>query len=51
MDTRIEVPATSDEHLDETMDDLIDEIHRIASDKACWVETLITDPATGQTWD
>ncbi|WP_286811119.1 tyrosine-type recombinase/integrase, partial [Marinobacter sp. UBA2678] len=48
---RIEVPATSDEHLDETMDDLIDEIHRIASDKACWVETLITDPATGQTWD
>jgi hypothetical protein len=30
---------------------LIDEVHRIASDKACWVETLITDPATGQTWD
>jgi len=50
-DYRIEVPATSDEQLDEMMDDLIDEIHRIASDKACWVETLITDPATGQAWD
>ncbi|WP_227539407.1 hypothetical protein [Marinobacter sp. Arc7-DN-1] len=50
-DYRIEVPATSDEQLDEMMDDLIDEIHRIASDKACWVETLIKDPATGQAWD
>ena len=50
-DYRIEVPATSDEQLDEMMDDLIDEIHRIASDKACWVETLIRDPATGQAWD
>ena len=50
-DYRIEVPATSDEQLDEMMDDLIDEIHRIASDKACWVETRIKDPATGQAWD
>ncbi len=41
----IQVPATSDDQLDEMMDDLIDEIHRIASDKACWVETLITDTA------
>ena len=47
----IKVPATSDDQLDEMMDDLIDEIHRIASDKACWVEALITDPATWQAWE
>jgi hypothetical protein len=47
----IQVSAASDDQLDEWLDDLIDEIHRIASDKVCWVETLITDLATGQAWD
>ncbi|MFE8070008.1 site-specific integrase [Marinobacteraceae bacterium S3BR75-40.1] len=48
---RIQVAAESEEALDEQLYDLIDEMHQIASDQACWIETLIKDPQSGQVWD
>lgn len=48
---RIRASAGTEDALDEQLDDLIDEMHQIASDKGCWIETQITDPASGQVWD
>lgn len=48
---QIRVEANTDDQLEEQLYELIDEMHQIASDKGCWIEIMITDPATGETWD
>ncbi len=39
------------EHLDEVLDELLQQMHALANDHQCMLEVMIMDPATGATWD
>jgi integrase len=47
----LSIPAASRDDLDETIDGLLDEMHRIASDNHCFLETSFHEPATGSRWN
>lgn len=47
----IQLPTASEEAKDERLYDLLEEIHHLAEDQACWVEAHITDPISGRVWD
>jgi len=51
--TRYNITVTHEgpEHLDEILDDLLQQMHSLANDHRCILETTIFDPDSGTTWD
>jgi len=39
------------EQLDETLDEMLHQMHALANDHQCMLEAIIKDPSTGRTWD
>lgn len=48
---QISVPTPSSDTLDEHLYTLLDELHRIADARECFLEAVCRDPATGRHWD
>ena len=48
---RIAVPTPSTDILDDHLYTLLDELHRIADARECFLEAVCRDPATGRHWD
>ena len=48
---RISVPTPSADILDDHLYALLDELHRIADAKECFLEAVCRDPASGRHWD
>ena len=48
---RISVPTPSSNILDDHLYALLDELHRIADARECFLEAICRDPATGRHWD
>lgn len=48
---QISVPTPSTDTLDEHLYTLLDELHRIADARECFLEAVCRDPATGRHWD
>ncbi len=47
----LKIPCPSREDLDETIYTLLDDMHRIATDNHCFLETSFHEPAAGAHWD
>lgn len=47
---RLTIVHASPEMLEESIDALLDEMHQIANNHQCYLEAILTDPLTGQTW-
>jgi hypothetical protein len=47
----LKIQCPSREALDDTIYSLLDDMHRIASDNHCFLETSFHEPATGAHWD
>jgi len=45
------VPTPSSDTLDDHLYALLDELHRIADTRECFLEAVCRDPATGRHWD
>ncbi|MGE4369408.1 site-specific integrase [Azospira oryzae] len=48
---QISVPTPSTDVLDDHLYALLDELHRIADTRECFLEVVCRDPATGRHWD
>ena len=48
---RLEVEHRGADHLNEIMDDLLQELHTMANDRDCFIEVSLHDPETQHTWD
>jgi hypothetical protein len=48
---QISVPTPSTDILDDHLYTLLDELHRIADARECFLEAVCRDPATGRHWD
>lgn len=48
---QISVPTPSTDALDDHLYALLDELHRIADARECFLEAVCRDPATGRHWD
>lgn len=48
---RITISHEGAEHLDEIIDELLQQMHALANDHQCMLEATILDLATGSTWD
>ena len=48
---QISVPTPSTDILDDHLYTLLDELHRIADTRKCFLEVICRDPATGRHWD
>lgn len=48
---RISIPTPSDDILDDHLYALLDELHRIADARECFLEAVCRDPVSGKHWD
>lgn len=48
---KLAIPYLSRDLLDEVIATLLDDLHRIAEDNQCLLETSFHEPATGTYWD
>ncbi|MCG7923897.1 MAG: site-specific integrase [Candidatus Thiodiazotropha taylori] len=48
---RLEVEHRDADHLNEIMDDLLQELHTMANDRECFIEVSLRNPQTQRIWD